>query len=300
MVAAAAVLVVGVVGYAVAPLIDQLLATERGVTTLPMQDIGQSETAHGATVKLDRGYADVNRVIIAYTVQVPAAYDNSTSGIDGKIVLTAAAGSALPFIEGHGVAGDAPHATAGLLSFDAESLARGTTHVDLRMTFPDVRAKAQQQGASDLSAGAFVFNFTLGVRPGQVIEVNKSVVANGIPVTLERVVVTQSETRAYLRFPATAGIAASDWYADVHFSGNGWDSRQLPSGLSGEMTLGSMFINGSQEHVTTFSGDLRSHHGDWTVTVDALSGVESQSPTEGAVPKQARIVGPWTFRISVS
>ena len=300
MVAAAAALVVGVVGYAVAPAIQQLLATERGVATLPMQAIAQSQTSNGVTVRLDRAYADVNQIIVAYTIQVPAGFNNSTSGIDGKIALTDGQGATFPIIEGQGVNGDTPHSSAGLVSFDAESLAAGTAHVDLRLNFPDVRAKSEQQGASDLTAGAFAFNFTLPVLPGRLVTVSKTVVANAVPVTVDRIVVTQSETRVYMRFPASAGIGASDWNANVHISGAGWDSRQLPTGFSGEMTLGSMFTNSSGEHITTFSGDYRSRHGEWTVTVDALFAVDSTAPTtENGLPKQARIAGPWTFTVSV-
>lgn len=300
MVVAAAGLVVGVVGYAVAPAIQQLLATERGVATLPMQAIAQSQTSNGVTVRLDRAYADANRIIVAYTIQVPAGFNNSTSGIDGKIALTDGQGAAFPIIEGQGANGDTPHSSAGLVSFDAESLAAGTTHVDLRLNFPDVRAKSEQQGASDLVAGAFAFNFTLPVQAGRLVTVSKTVVANAVPVTVDRIVVTQSETRVYMRFPASAGIGASDWNADVHISGAGWDSRQLPAGFSGEITLGSMFMNSSGEHISTFSGDYRSRHGEWTVTVDSLFGVDTTTPSSGSdQPKQARVAGPWTFTVSV-
>lgn len=163
-----------------------------------------------------------------------------------------------------------------------------------------VRAKALQQGASDLTAGALVFNFILPVGPGRTVIVNKSAIANGVSVTLDRMVVTQSETRMYMTFPASAGIGASDWYADVHVSGAGWDSRHLPAGFSGEMTLGSMFTNRSGEHITTFSGDYRSRHGEWTITVDALSAVDTKAPSNGSgQPKQARVEGPWTFTVSL-
>jgi hypothetical protein len=299
--AAALVLIVGVVGYAVAPLIDQLLATERGVATLPMQNIGQAQSANGVTVKLERAYADVNRIIVAYTVQVPAGFANSTSGIDGKISLTDDQGVAFPVIEGQGVDGNQPpHVGAGLVTFDAESLAPDTANVSLRLTLPDVRAKAEKAGGSDLAAGAFAFKFTVPVMPGRVVAVNRTTVANGVPVTLERVVVTPSETRAYMRFPASSGIDASDWIADAHISGAGWNSRQLPAGFSGEMTLGSMFMNSGGEHVTTFSGDYRGRHGEWSLTVDALSGVDTKAPSsEGGLPKQARIAGPWIFKLSL-
>ena len=299
--AAAIVVMVSVVGYAVAPLVDQLLATDRGASSLAMQNIGQSQTSNGVTVKLDRAYADVNRILVAYTIQVPAGFSNSTSGIDGTISLTHAQGRSFPLIDGQGVDGNMPHVSAGLSTFDAESLAPGTADVALRLSFPDVLAKAVKPGGSALAAGAFVFNFTVPVAPGHVVVVNKTLVANGIPVTLDRVVVTPSESRAYVRFPASAGIGETDWNANAHISGTGWDSRQLPAGFSGEMTVGSMFTNASGEHVTTFSGDFRSRRGQWVLTVDSLFALDTSAPSgSDRLPKQARVAGPWIFRFALS
>jgi Domain of unknown function (DUF4179) len=298
--AAAALVIVGVVGYAVAPLVDQLLITERGADTLPMQTIGQAQTSNGVTVKVDRAYADVNRILVAYTIQVPAGYANSYSGIDGKISLADARGLAFPVIDAQGLDGSTPHLSAGLVSFDAESLAPGTGDVTLRLTFPDVRAKADDPARIDLTAGAFAFTFTVPVAPGRAVTVGTTVTAGGVPVTLERVVITRSETRAYLRFPAGAGISDGDWYAQAHISGSGWDSRQLPANLSGLMTLGAFFTNRAGEHVTTWSGNYSGRHGEWALTVDTLAGVDSAAPsTQDGQPKQARIAGPWTFRFSL-
>lgn len=304
--AAAAVVIVAVVGYAVAPLVDQLLANERGAATLPMQNIGQAQTTNGVTVKLERAYADVNRILVAYTIQVPAGFAESSSGLDRKISLTDAQGLTFPVIDAQGLDGNSvggavpnlteqSHLIADLVTFDAESLAPGTTDLTLRLTLPDVRAKAENPSASELKAGSFGFTFNLPVAPGRVVTVNQTLVASGVPVTLERVVITPSETRAYLRFPASAGIIDSEWIADAHISGVGWDSRQLPAAFSGLMTLGDSFMNSRGEHVETFSGDFQSRHGEWTFTVDALSGVV---PT--ATNTQAQVDGPWTFRFSLS
>jgi hypothetical protein len=189
---------------------------------------------------------------------------------------------------------------AGLVTFDAESLPPGTTNVILRLTFPDVRAKAEKPSGSDLTVGALGFTFSVPVAPGRAITVSQTVVAGGVPVTLERVVITPSETRAYLRFPASGGIGDGGWNADARISGAGWDSRQLPAGFSGLMTLGGSFMNGRGEHVTTFSGDFRGRHGEWTLTVAALSGLDHTAPTtQDGLPKQARVEGPWTFRFSL-
>jgi hypothetical protein len=299
--AVAALIIVGVVGYAVAPLVDQLLATERGADILPMQNIGQAQTNNGVTVKVDRAYADVNRILVAYTIQVPAGFANSNSGIDGKVSLADIGGLSFPVIDAQGLGESTPHLSAGLVSFDSESLAAGTASVALHLTFPDVRAKADDPSGSALAAGAFVFTFTVPVAPGRVVSVGKTVIASGVPVTLARLVVTRSETRAYLRFPPSAGISGENWYAQAYISGAGWDSRQLPANLPGLVTLGSFFTNRDGEHVTTWSGDFSGRQGEWVLTVDALEGVDTAAPsTQGGQPRQARITGPWTFRLSLS
>ena len=298
--AAALILAVGIVGYAVAPVIDRLLTSQSGVSALPMDDIGLAQTTSGITVKVDRAYADANRVIVAYTVQVPQGFANSTSGIDGKASLTDASGRTLPFIDATGLAGSSLHVNAGLLTFDAESLPGGTATDTFFLSFPQVSTNPVMGGAP-LVAGAFSFKFDLAVAPGREITVPKTVVTKGVPVTLERVVITPSETRLYLVFPAGSGIKPADWNANAHLSGRAWDSRQvqLPIDRTILMTTGAYFINSRGEHVTTFSGDFRGHHGEWTVTVDSLWGVDSSAASAGAqgsVPKQVREAGPWTFK----
>jgi hypothetical protein len=301
--AAALILAVGIVGYAVVPLIDRLLTSQNGVSALPMHDIGLAQTTSGITVTVDRAYADASRVIVAYTIQVPQGFANSTSGIDGKTSLTDASGRTLPFIDATGLAGSSPGVNAGLLTFDAESLPGGIATDTFLLAFPQVSTKPVMGGAP-LVAGRFSFKFDLAVAPGREIAVAKTVVANAVPVTLERVVITSSETRLYLVFPAGSGIKPADWNANAHLSGSGWDSRQvqLPIDRTVLMTTGAYFINSHGEHVTTFSGDFRGRNGEWTVTVDSLWGVDSSAAsagTQGSEPKQAREAGPWTFKFVV-
>jgi hypothetical protein len=264
-----------------------------------MHTIGQTQTANGVTVTLERAYADVNRVIVVYKIQVPAGFAHSTSGIDHKIQLIDTQGSTLPLIDASGLADEASHLSTGLVTFDAESLAPGTADLTGRLTFLDVRAKAAKPGESDLTAGAFTFTFSVPVASGREVTVSRTVVAKGVPVTLERVVITPSETRAYLRFQASAGIPDGGWSTYAHMSGAGWDSRQLPA-FKGLITLGSSFMNGRGEHVQTFSGDFSGRHGEWTFTVDALFGSDTTVPNDqNGLPKQARIEGPWTFKFSL-
>lgn len=297
LVAVVATLVLGLVAYAVAPLISQLLAAEQGVAALPMQAIGQTQTIRGVTVRVDRAYADVNRILVAYTIEVPAGFANSTSGIDGMISLTDDQGAMFPLEDAYGV-GNTSQGSAGFASFDAESIAPGTKVVKLQLTLPDVRAKAKDRSIGDLTAGAFAFAFQLPVVQGRTVNVGRTVVAKGVPVTLERVVVTPSESRVYLRFPARPGIS-DDWMVNAYLSGAGWDSRQIPAGFRGEMTLGSTFVNSRGEHVTTFSGDFGGRRGQWVLTVNSLEGVQSVAAVPGSALKQVRIEGQWTFKFSL-
>jgi hypothetical protein len=61
-----------------------------------------------------------------------------------------------------------------------------------------------------------------------------------------------------------------------------------------------MFTNSLGDHVTTFSGDCRGRHGELSLPVDALYGVDTKAPAgEGGLPNQARIAGPWIFKLSL-
>ena len=300
--AVAVVLAIGVVAYAAIPLIGQLLTSERGASALPMQTIGQSRTADGVVVTINQAYADANRILVAYTIQAPAGFQASPGGLDGNVHLSTAEGSTLPFISAQGVGGDTASTLAGLAGFDADSLPAGVGNVALNLTFPNVHAAAQAPGRARFSAGTFSFSFSLPVAPGAVVTSGLRATHGGVSVTLDRVVVTPSETRAYFSFPATHGIPASDWIADGYLAGTGWNSRQLPASLPSnvDVTLGDYFVNSQGEHVTTWSGDFGGRHGRWTLTVDELTGGETGAPSSSTgSPEQARIAGPWTFTFSV-
>ena len=133
--------------------------------------------------------------------------------------------------------------------------------------------------------GPFTFDFSVPFIPGRVAEVNQTVEAAGVAVRLERVVVTPSETRAYLRFDPPGG-AEMGWTAIVTLKAPGDESGQ-----SGFYSV----KDDPPVHQYGFLAPLYDRYGEWTLTVTELVGTDlTQQPSE-----DIRLAGPWVFRFRV-
>lgn len=143
-------------------------------------------------------------------------------------------------------------------------------------------------------SGPLEFRLTVPFVPGRVAEVNRTVTAQGIPVTLEKVVVTPTETRAYLRFSPPADIPPEHWSPIASLSVAGWDSSEGERGMQG----GGPSSDGAYRY--SFSSPLYDKRGEWTLTVKELVGIDPRrfEPEKGIVP-QTRVAGPWVFRFTV-
>jgi len=164
-------------------------------------------------------------------------------------------------------------------------------------------------GAQLATAGPWRFTFTVPVIPARVADVHQAVTVTGQPhllrqgtpvatgappaqpltITLERVIVTPSETRVILTLPASAGQSGSDWSPIVHLSGPGWDSRNGARGAAGGGPVGDGVV------MFTVHADNYDRPDDWQVTVDELVAFDS---TPG-VAQQLRVAGPWVFHLTV-
>jgi len=151
-------------------------------------------------------------------------------------------------------------------------------------------------GTEEHIEGPWQFAFTMPVLSGRVAEVNQTVTAGGVPVTIERVVVSPSEARVYFRFPTTGTIRPENWTPVTHLLVGDWSSRMgegIPNG-SGALN------NGTYSY--SFLAGLHDRQGTWTLTIDELIGFEvldstSYDPTQP--PPQTRIAGPWAFTFVV-
>jgi len=150
--------------------------------------------------------------------------------------------------------------------------------------------------------GIFTFDFSVPFIPGRVAEVNQTVEAAGVAMCLERVVVTPSETRAYLRFDSPGGEV--EWWMPIAM-------LQAP-GEDDKSYAGYVGSYGPASYQYGFLAPLYERRGEWTLTVTELvgtdiGGLESRinRQADSAVVSvdiaefQTRLAGPWVFRFRV-
>ncbi len=299
--------------YAISPILERFLdrVQEHNVGLQYVRDnnlyqeVDLSQTIDGYTVHVQRVYADANRILIGYTL----------TGLEGQeffnffpnmATITTADGQELrgnnldePVMEGRTL-GD-------LLTFD---MPEGYTkpNIALRFVIKDLEIYGKDDQATidaglrkpiGSVAGPFVFDLTVPVIAGRVAEINQTVTVNDVPVTLERVVVTPSETRMHLRFHDVPGKPVQDWQWAGHprFSIDGWDTEQS-YGEGGGYSDGSRWV--FRRNFALFD-----KHGEWTLTVDKLWGHDpvkvaaASKEGEGAGYTMDVIEGPWEFRFIV-
>ena len=137
----ALVLALSAVTYASVPAVMRLF-TEPPILDGPtqadlIQPLGLQETVDGFTVTLVQGYADADRVVLGFTVEVPEGQRYEPH----RLTLTDPAGNDLPWVHGYGATGNSELFGLSLPSgegvyahvFDASALP--VTDGDLTLTF---------------------------------------------------------------------------------------------------------------------------------------------------------------------
>ncbi len=312
-----ALLLVAQVSGATSLLLDRVLRRDAGTARVAEGQIGQqinlSQTIQGITVTVQRAYADANRIVVGYTITVPDSVAADYSGINGAMTLSDDTGRAYPIRGEQGQHDRGAHDLAQVVSFDAASLPQGIKSVRFSLTVTQVTAirlptasptappirPTEQRGGGVISLqpipadqllrvpGPWRFSLSLPVRPGRVAAVDQTVIANGIPVQLERIAVTPSETRAYLRFPANQGNTVQGWSPTVMLAVDGWNSSDASESVVSWLTS-------DGERVVSFDDALDTKHGEWTLTVEALGNGSHEGNGSSS-----RLVGPWVFRFTV-
>jgi hypothetical protein len=330
LIAAALLLVFVVIAYAVDSVVQRLIHYDAGLRAVEGQPLNLSQTVDGYTVNLQWAHADASRISIGFTI----------SGHDGveytnlharTYVLTDANGNEFPLYQGvgnfieNGVSGN-------VYSFDATTLDEAPDLLDLRleMYIEIATAAARTRTPEDPDAwfegpiGPFVFEFSLQTSDSRVIEVHQTVTEADVPVTLERIVISESQTRLVVCFDEPNAVF-DDWTPIVQLFINGRNLQD--EGISGGAIAP---IEGTNCHYNVYDGALGSETGEWRVEVRQLVGMDSspriedwQIPTLEAVgavfherengltaiemPEGAweaagfeqRINGPWVFTVRV-
>jgi hypothetical protein len=304
----------GAVVYAVAPVLSRIFQMEAGLQHIEQADLVQaldlSQTVDEVTVTLEQAYADANRIVVGLTIKGPIGQRYEAR----HLTLTDAAGTIFPSTVGYGVSGQSdilqvslpPGEGAYVLAFDAAIVEGSPEALDLRLVMeveelvlpsdapepsptsagspaepPEPMVVALQPMSEGTIVGPFTFDFSVPFIPGHAIEVQHTVEAAGVAVKLERIVVTPSETRAFLCFEPP------------HGDGKEW-TPIVTLGTADEIVA---MVNETGEegcYSCDFFALLHNRRGEWTLTVSELVGFDLAPPWE-----QTRLAGPWVFHFRV-
>jgi hypothetical protein len=158
-------------------LLSSLVKSDARSSTLAFTSTNQTQSTSSNTVRLQQTYADANNIVIGYT-------DTSLS----KLLTNNAPTITLPnhqtlkptqmLIKQQG------NTYALLAYFDASSIQGNPQQVQLSISIPTQSTIAH-------------FNTTVPVTAGKIVNINQSVTSKGYTATIDRVVMTPSETRFY-------------------------------------------------------------------------------------------------------
>lgn len=269
--------------YAATSLVDQALNYEAntGTAGIAQRNLGEnlnlSQSVCGFTMRVQRVYADANRVVIGYAVSGPSGR-HFINGFYAAPTLAVEGGRELPRQSGAGAGMDG-NETGSYWSYDASAVAGNAKTLRLHLTVPYVQTtetlttrdpapvvcetyshvrETVMEGKPTrwVEVGPFAFDLTVPVTTSvRVVEPHLTGQSNaGTAVTLERIVVTPSETRVYLRGLPSAGTDAADLLATLDAAGQ----KLHPEGVA---------PSNNGQWVYDFDAYLYDTRGDWRITV---------------------------------
>lgn len=296
-----ALLLVGGTAYAATSLMGGFFRTlapdveEAGLVV----KLALSQTIDGVTVRLVQGYADSNMVIIGYTV----TGRNARYSADAR-ELSLVGGQNLPGMGGLGYVPTLdlldwhPAETTAVAAFDTSAVKGAPEELNLR--FETTVGDSPTVAASNATWGPFVFDLTLPFQAGKTVLIGQTTEVAGVPITLEKVVIT----------PAATG-------AVFLFHGEYEDNRKRPMTISSLQPSASSLDNPNSGAIhasntyfpeaytlDTFPGDFTNRSGEWTLTITELVFVPRPQPGQvgdfgGPASDVKRLSGPWVFRFEV-
>lgn len=219
--------------YAASPLVDRLLPS---FVLRHSQNLSLSRGACGFTMEVTRAYADANNVILGFSLSGPSGHTYTW----GSYPFDAAGAPHLTDARGHDLmmirtlSGPVQGTTEGqVMQFDAGSIAGKTGPFHLRLAVPSIAMTEQVPGAKSSTPPCITYRqssvparFRAAKAPVRVLAVNgqfsfdlvvsplrqvreaatrQIAIGGGEQVTLERIVVTPTGTRLYLRRTAEVG-----------------------------------------------------------------------------------------------
>jgi hypothetical protein len=259
------------------------------------EHLNLSQPVGDYTVTLERGYVDPNQLVLAFLVDGP---DRTFYAVPRGEVVDSEGRSYLE-IAGGDIGAELENSAATISSYQVPPSVGAT--VDLTATIPELVPVTEEDVAAPL--GPWVFHFSLPVHPATIVQPNATVTAAHVPITLQRVQITETADRILLGLELSA-IRDKQW-TRWQMIGTLQQARgpsqelmwaPLPPEWTGQpkadiedLIARSEF--GDIQVRQTFAG-TDSPAGRWTLTISRLSGADGSG--------DVRFVdGPWVFHFVV-
>lgn len=270
--------------------LHDLYQADAGLQFIERQDVGQqlnlSRATNGFTITLQRAHVDANRITIGGSITGAAL----TNDVDPWPRLLDTTGTVYPTSELY-MTGVKDQKRAFVAAFDATAMTVAPEALQLVI---EVQARNRptdplQESHSRTIAGPITFEFSVAATiDRRSIELQQTVTANGIAVTLGHVRV--SRTAAYVDVcPQVRDSAVKAWGSEATLAtGTGLADRiQSDTSITTTTPAGCHTARFFAPHYFERSGE-------WTLTVNELVEFHASSPEE-----QKRIAGPWVFHFKV-
>lgn len=283
----ALLLIAGTAYAALVPLLTRTLNSEQGTRQLLLdrqyKDLHIPESLGGFTFTVEKAYADSNRIIVGLTITKPQnrPYDDAFFLHSS---MKTQQGQVLPMINEEGMLGKGT--ASAVYSFDASNIQGDDLHVAMTLDTLKVLQldSISPDGASGSTSqpytvsGSLSFYFVVPFHHGRIMDTPQTKTAGGRTITLEKVIVSPSETQVYIQ-GIDVKTEEAFFIGTLSVEGHDYSVQDLSLGENNALVL-------------TFPYALTEKHGTWTLTfkqdprVVKLSGVHVKG-------------GPWIFHFIV-
>gem|GEM_PF-6945691 len=241
--------------------------------------INLSKTLNQVTITVKQVSADANQIAISVNTLGPGCFSYLPFNVTLKDV------QGRNFSEMPGAFG----AGGGDLLFDASDISDKLTELKLHLTIASIQ-KQKPEGGVELIPGPFSFDFNVPFNANQVriAHLSHTDMAGSVSVILDKVVVSPSQTRFYLKGNLTTQI---DYELTIGTTLISNDTRS-------ENQAGNRSIVSSPQGLTIISLDvpLFDKQGEWSLVIRPH---KTSSYINGGTPPTTIAGGPWVFRFEV-
>lgn len=297
-----------VVVLALDGLVRQAIETDPGLENALLEERGQEldlvQTVDGFAVKLQWVYADENRIALGfssqnppdtvYAVVQPSNYHlTDDRGNDYSSMIMGRTGPCDAGLCGNLYSFVVPEAARPLPAALNLQFSTWLWTVTPEQVPPVPTFAPGQTGVIVATSeygdkhGPYTFEFSVATVPAVVVEVNQTAEAAGVTMTLKRVTVGLSETRAEICHDPD--VPDYTGWAPIFTLNTGTDFDWS------HVMHDSAVIEGTDCHQLSFNAPLSHEKGEWTLTVSEIVGFLRG----GTGADQHRISGPWMFRFLV-